>query len=73
MEDGIPVGCIYFRTFKSQGFTEIVLCMLKVGLHVNGYESFLMNYLKELQTTKLNIWNLLVYANKEKLGTACKE
>lgn len=72
LEDGIPIGGIYFRTFDSQGFTEIILCMFKIDLHVNGYESSLMNYLKDLHI-KQNILDLLVYVDKEKFGKACKE
>ncbi|XP_026806882.1 histone acetyltransferase KAT2B-like [Rhopalosiphum maidis] len=64
LEDGVPVGGIYFCTFNSQGFTEIILCMFKVDLHVNGYESCLMNYLKDYHIQH-KIWNLLVYADKE--------
>ncbi|XP_060875767.1 histone acetyltransferase KAT2A-like isoform X2 [Metopolophium dirhodum] len=67
LEEGIPIGGIYFRTFNSQGFSEIVLCMFKVDLHVNGYESRLMNYLKDLHI-KQNIWDLLVYVDKEKFA-----
>jgi len=70
LEDGIPIGGIYFRTFNSQGFTEIVLCIFKVDLHVCGYESRLMNYLKDLHI-KQNILDLLVYADEEKFGMAC--
>uniref|UniRef100_A0A2S2P212 Histone acetyltransferase KAT2A n=1 Tax=Schizaphis graminum TaxID=13262 RepID=A0A2S2P212_SCHGA len=64
LEDGVPVGGIYFCTFRSQGFTEIILCVFKVDLHVNGYESCLMSYLKDYHIQH-NIWNLLVYADKE--------
>ncbi|KAL5233397.1 hypothetical protein ACI65C_000807 [Semiaphis heraclei] len=67
LEDGIPIGGIYFRTFNSQEFTEIVLCIFKVDLHVNEYESCLMNYLKDLHI-KQNIWDLLVYADKEQFA-----
>ncbi|KAL4090627.1 hypothetical protein QTP88_025426 [Uroleucon formosanum] len=67
LEDGIPIGGIYFRTFNSQGFTEIILCMFKIDLHVNGYESSLMNYLKDLHI-KQNILDLLVYVDKEKFA-----
>ncbi|XP_025193468.1 histone acetyltransferase KAT2A-like [Melanaphis sacchari] len=63
LEDGVPVGGIYFRTFKSQRFTEIILSVFKIDLHANGYESRLMSYLKDYNI-KNDIWDLLVYADK---------
>lgn len=70
LEDGVPVGGIYFCPFNSQGFSEIVLCIFKVDLLENGYESRLMNYLKDYHI-KLSIWNLLVYTDKNTFGMTC--
>lgn len=69
LEDGVPVGGIYFYTYDSQGFTEIILCLFKVDLHVYGYEAQIMIYLKNFNM-KHNILDLLVYADRETFGMA---
>ncbi|CAH1738752.1 unnamed protein product [Aphis gossypii] len=67
LEDGVPIGGIYFYTYDSQGFSEIILCLFKVDLHVYGYEAQIMTYFKDLNIQH-NILDLLVYADRETFG-----
>jgi len=69
LEDGVPVGGIYFYTYDSQGFTEIILCLFKADLHVYGYEAQIMTYLKDFNMQH-NILDLLVYADRDTFGMA---
>ena len=46
VKDGRPIGGICFRTFPSQGFSEIVFCAVTSNEQVKGYGTHLMNHLK---------------------------
>ena len=47
VKDGRPIGGICFRTFPSQGFSEIVFCAVTSNEQVKGYGTHLMNHLKD--------------------------
>lgn len=64
---GQPIGGICFRTFASQGFTEIVFCAVTSSLHVHGYGTHLMNHLKDYSTQR-GIKHFLTYADKFAIG-----
>ena len=53
VKDGRPIGGICFRTFPSQGFSEIVFCAVTSNEQVKGYGTHLMNHLKVSSLTVL--------------------
>lgn len=62
IKDNVPLGGICFRTFATQGFTEIVFCVVTSKEQVKGYGTHLMNHLKEYHIRK-NILHFLTYAD----------
>lgn len=63
----MPLGGICFRTFATQGFTEIVFCVVTSKEQVKGYGTHLMNHLKEYHIRK-NILHFLTYADAAATG-----
>lgn len=61
--NGTPIGGICFRTFATQGFTEIVFCAMTVSKQVKGYGTHMMNHLKDYSTQR-GIRHFLTYADK---------
>ncbi|XP_034490434.1 histone acetyltransferase KAT2A-like [Drosophila innubila] len=61
------IGGICFRTFASQGFTEIVFCAVLMSEQMRGYGSHLMNHLKDYIVPK-GIKNLLTFADLNAIG-----
>lgn len=68
IKDGRPIGGICFRTFASQGFTEIVFCAVTSSQQVKGYGTHLMNHLKDYSNRK-KIRHFLTYADEFAIGT----
>jgi len=62
-----PIGGICFRTFKEQGFIEIVFCVVVQNEREKGYGSFLMNHLKHY-AKKEGIFHFLTYADNFAIG-----
>lgn len=62
-----PIGGICFRTFASQGFTEIVFCAVTGNEQVKGYGTHLMNHLKDYSTQQ-GIKHFLTYADEFAIG-----
>ena len=57
VKDGRPIGGICFRTFPSQGFSEIVFCAVTSNEQVKGYGTHLMNHLKVgITNCVLTVW-----------------
>ncbi|XP_055547535.1 histone acetyltransferase KAT2A [Wyeomyia smithii] len=67
IKDGRPIGGICFRTFASQGFTEIVFCAVTSSEQVKGYGTHLMNHLKDYSTQR-GIKHFLTYADEFAIG-----
>ncbi|XP_075217485.1 gcn5 acetyltransferase [Lycorma delicatula] len=67
LKDKRPIGGICFRTFATQGFTEIVFCVISSVLQVKGYGTHLMNHLKDYHVRK-NIFHLLTFADEDAIG-----
>lgn len=67
VKDGRPIGGICFRTFASQGFTEIVFCAVTSSEQVKGYGTHLMNHLKDY-STQTGIRHFLTYADEFAIG-----
>ncbi|XP_055642867.1 histone acetyltransferase KAT2A [Toxorhynchites rutilus septentrionalis] len=67
IKDGRPIGGICFRTFASQGFTEIVFCAVTSSEQVKGYGTHLMNHLKDYSTER-GIKHFLTYADEFAIG-----
>lgn len=67
VKDGRPIGGICFRTFASQGFTEIVFCAVTSSEQVKGYGTHLMNHLKDY-STQTGIKHFLTYADEFAIG-----
>lgn len=67
IKDGRPIGGICFRTFATQGFTEIVFCAVTSSEQVKGYGTHLMNHLKDYSSQK-NIRHFLTYADEFAIG-----
>lgn len=67
IKKGRPIGGICFRTFESQGFTEVVFCALTSNEQVKGYGTHLMNHLKDYSTSN-GIKNFLTYADEFAIG-----
>lgn len=62
-----PFGAICFRTFASQGFTEIVFCVISTSAQCKGHGTYLMNHLKDYHIKK-NILHLLTFGDEYATG-----
>lgn len=67
IKKGRPIGGICFRTFSSQGFTEVVFCAVTGNEQVKGYGTHLMNHLKDY-STRNGIKHFLTYADEFAIG-----
>ncbi|KAK5647049.1 hypothetical protein RI129_005513 [Pyrocoelia pectoralis] len=67
IKDNSPIGGICFRTFTTQGFTEIVFCAVTSSEQVKGYGTHMMNYLKDYHVRK-NILHFLTFADEFAIG-----
>lgn len=67
IKSGRPIGGICFRTFPTQGFTEIVFCAVTSQEQVKGYGTHLMNMLKDYHI-KNNILHFLTFADEFAIG-----
>ncbi|XP_052865783.1 histone acetyltransferase KAT2A [Anopheles cruzii] len=67
IKEGRPIGGICFRTFVTQGFTEIVFCAVTSSEQVKGYGTHLMNHLKDYSTQR-GIKHFLTYADEFAIG-----
>lgn len=67
IKENQPIGGICFRTFPTQGFSEIVFCAVSLPEQVRGYGTHLMNHLKDYHIRK-NILHFLTYADKDAIG-----
>lgn len=67
IEEGRPIGGICFRTFATQGFTEIVFCAVTGDKQVKGYGTHLMNHLKDYSIQE-GIKHFLTYADEFAIG-----
>ncbi|XP_037033145.1 histone acetyltransferase KAT2A [Bradysia coprophila] len=67
IKDGTPIGGICFRTFPTQGFTEIVFCAVTSSKQVKGYGTHMMNHLKDYSTQR-GIKHFLTYADEFAIG-----
>ncbi|XP_075982048.1 gcn5 acetyltransferase isoform X2 [Anticarsia gemmatalis] len=67
IKEGRPIGGICFRTFPSQGFSEIVFCAVTSNEQVKGYGTHLMNHLKDYHIRN-NILHFLTFADEFAIG-----
>ena len=67
IKDNRPIGGICFRTFLTQGFTEIVFCAVTSNEQVKGYGTHLMNHLKDYHIGH-NIYHFLTFADEFAIG-----
>ncbi|XP_063242704.1 histone acetyltransferase KAT2A isoform X2 [Bacillus rossius redtenbacheri] len=67
VKDNQPIGGICFRTFPTQGFTEIVFIAVTSNEQVKGYGSHLMNHLKDYHIRQ-NILHFLTFADEFAIG-----
>ncbi|KAJ6647259.1 Histone acetyltransferase KAT2A, partial [Pseudolycoriella hygida] len=67
IKDGTPIGGICFRTFPTQGFTEIVFCAVTSSKQVKGYGTHMMNHLKDYSTQR-GIKHFLTFADEFAIG-----
>lgn len=67
IKDNRPIGGICFRTFMTQGFTEIVFCAVTSNEQVKGYGTHLMNHLKDYHIGH-NIYHFLTFADEFAIG-----
>ncbi|XP_026318104.1 histone acetyltransferase KAT2A isoform X2 [Hyposmocoma kahamanoa] len=67
IKQGRPIGGICFRTFHSQGFSEIVFCAVTSNEQVKGYGTHLMNHLKDYHIRN-NILHFLTFADEFAIG-----
>ncbi|CAG9782544.1 unnamed protein product [Diatraea saccharalis] len=67
IKEGKPIGGICFRTFNSQGFSEIVFCAVTSNEQVKGYGTHLMNHLKDYHIRN-NILHFLTFADEFAIG-----
>ncbi|GBP43054.1 Histone acetyltransferase KAT2A [Eumeta japonica] len=67
IKEGRPIGGICFRTFNSQGFSEIVFCAVTSNEQVKGYGTHLMNHLKDYHIRN-NILHFLTFADEFAIG-----
>uniref|UniRef100_A0A146KV88 histone acetyltransferase n=4 Tax=Lygus hesperus TaxID=30085 RepID=A0A146KV88_LYGHE len=63
IKDNKPIGGICFRSFSSQGFSEVVFCAVRTSDQFKGYGAHMMNHLKEYHI-RIKIHNLLTFADK---------
>jgi histone acetyltransferase len=63
VKDGRPIGGICFRTFASQGFSEIVFCAVTSNEQVKGYGTHLMNHLKDYHIRN-GVMHFLTFADE---------
>ncbi|TDG42918.1 hypothetical protein AWZ03_010669 [Drosophila navojoa] len=64
---GQAIGGICFRSFPTQGFTEIVFCAISMPEQVKGYGSYMMNHLKD-HIMDNGVMHLLAYADCNAIG-----
>uniref|UniRef100_A0A915E2G8 Histone acetyltransferase n=1 Tax=Ditylenchus dipsaci TaxID=166011 RepID=A0A915E2G8_9BILA len=62
------IGGICFRSFKQQGFIEIVFCAVTADEQVKGYGTLMMNHLKDYEVNSCRIFHLLTYADEFAIG-----
>ncbi|XP_052749924.1 histone acetyltransferase KAT2A isoform X1 [Galleria mellonella] len=67
IKEGRPIGGICFRTFRAQGFSEIVFCAVTSNEQVKGYGTHLMNHLKDYHI-RTNILHFLTFADEFAIG-----
>jgi len=67
VKDGRPIGGICFRTFPSQGFSEIVFCAVTSNEQVKGYGTHLMNHLKDYHIRN-GVMHFLTFADEFAVG-----
>jgi hypothetical protein len=67
IKDNRPIGGICFRTFMTQGFTEIVFCAVTSNEQVKGYGTHLMNHLKDYHIGH-NVYHFLTFADEFAIG-----
>ncbi|CAK1542566.1 unnamed protein product [Leptosia nina] len=67
IKEGRPIGGICFRTFHSQGFSEVVFCAVTSNEQVKGYGTHLMNHLKDYHIQN-NILHFLTFADEFAIG-----
>jgi len=67
VKDGKPIGGICFRTFPSQGFSEIVFCAVTSNEQVKGYGTHLMNHLKDYHIRN-GVMHFLTFADEFAVG-----
>ncbi|CAH4034884.1 histone acetyltransferase KAT2A isoform X1 [Pieris brassicae] len=67
IKEGRPIGGICFRTFHSQGFSEVVFCAVTSNEQVKGYGTHLMNHLKDYHIRN-NILHFLTFADEFAIG-----
>ncbi|XP_063366172.1 histone acetyltransferase KAT2A [Cydia amplana] len=67
IKEGRPIGGICFRTFHSQGFSEVVFCAVTSNEQVKGYGTHLMNHLKDYHIRN-NILHFLSFADEFAIG-----
>jgi hypothetical protein len=62
-----PIGGICFWTFMTEGFTEIVFCVVTSIAQVKVYGRHLMSHLKEYHIGR-NIYHFLIFADEFAIG-----
>merc|ERR1719334_2548779 len=67
VKDGRPIGGICFRTFPSQGLSEIVFCAVTSNEQVKGYGTHLMNHLKDYHIRN-GVMHFLTFADEFAVG-----
>ena len=67
VKNGKPIGGICFRSFPSQGFSEIVFCAVTSNEQVKGYGTHLMNHLKDYHIRN-GILHFLTFADEFAVG-----
>ena len=67
VKDGRPIGGICFRTFPSQGFSEIVFCAVTSNEQVKGYGTHLMNHIKDYHIRN-GVYHFLTFADEFAVG-----
>ena len=67
VKDGRPIGGICFRTFPSQGFSEIVFCAVTSNEQVKGYGTHLMNHIKDYHIRN-GVHHFLTFADEHAVG-----
>ena len=67
VKGGRPIGGICFRTFPSQGFSEIVFCAVTSNEQVKGYGTHLMNHIKDYHIRN-GVYHFLTFADEHAVG-----